>query len=62
MLKIRISDLDECQNNATNFCEQRCINVPGSYQCICNRGYTLSGDGKTCQGMSGIKKVDHLIE
>ena len=41
------SDVNECNqtpcdNNAV------CTNTPGSYQCVCNGGY--SGDGNTCAG------------
>jgi len=33
------SDIDECQYNDT--CEQICVNTEGSYQCVCEEGYTL---------------------
>ena len=34
--------LDDCDPNAT------CINTFGSYDCMCNTGFT--GDGFTCTG------------
>ena len=34
--------LDDCDMNAT------CINAPGSYDCMCNTGFT--GDGFNCSG------------
>jgi len=37
-------DIDECANPNTNSCEQNCINIPGSYNCSCPKGYT--GDGR----------------
>lgn len=30
-------------------CAQKCVNIPGSYQCICERGYRLGADGVTCE-------------
>ena len=35
-------ELDDCDLNAT------CINTFGSYDCLCNTGFT--GDGFTCAG------------
>ncbi|KAH0624563.1 hypothetical protein JD844_032174 [Phrynosoma platyrhinos] len=41
-------DVDEC---AQNFCEQTCVNTPGSYSCHCNGrgGVKLSSDMNTCE-------------
>ncbi|VDL73333.1 unnamed protein product [Nippostrongylus brasiliensis] len=44
---IRIPDINECETGAAR-CEQKCINIPGSYQCICDRGYTVGND--LCMG------------
>uniref|UniRef100_A0A671V797 EGF-like domain-containing protein n=1 Tax=Sparus aurata TaxID=8175 RepID=A0A671V797_SPAAU len=38
------SDIDECQRE--NICPENnteCINIPGSFSCICQKGYTLNG-------------------
>ena len=35
--------MDNCDENAD------CINTDGSFECVCNPGYT--GDGKDCEGM-----------
>ena len=32
-----------CQNG-------QCLNMEGSYKCVCNTGYTLSDDGLACIG------------
>ena len=40
-------DVNECRTN-NGGCSQNCINTPGSYQCSCNAGYFLDGDGTTC--------------
>ena len=45
-----ISDIDECVDASLNNCDTdaTCTNAEGSYQCVCNDGY--SGDGTVCQG------------
>ncbi len=41
--------MDECAVGLHD-CVHRCANVPGSYRCTCNRGYTLNAvDGRTCE-------------
>lgn len=40
-------DIDECRYG---YCQQLCANVPGSYSCTCNPGFTLNDDGRSCQG------------
>ena len=46
-----ISDIDECASDVDN-CDTNanCINIPGSFTCACNLGY--SGDGLNCVGKS----------
>ncbi|VDK71684.1 unnamed protein product [Litomosoides sigmodontis] len=41
-------DIDECRERVGRPCSQyaTCTNIPGSYRCQCNFGYT--GDGYTC--------------
>lgn len=46
--KFIYADVDECTTGRAR-CQQRCVNVPGSYQCICDRGFTVGVDGVTCQ-------------
>ena len=43
------SDIDECSSGTYN-CDTNatCTNIPGSFTCTCNQGYT--GDGVTCRG------------
>ena len=33
-----IADVDECFEE-TDFCNQTCVNINGSYYCTCERGY-----------------------
>ncbi|XP_046901580.1 nephronectin [Hypomesus transpacificus] len=40
-------DVNEC-GMAVRPCSQRCMNLPGSYRCYCDPGYTLNTDGHTC--------------
>ncbi|XP_005987460.1 epidermal growth factor-like protein 7 isoform X2 [Latimeria chalumnae] len=42
------TDVDECSNGSHD-CAQHCLNTAGSYHCECWDGYSLSGDGKSCQ-------------
>ena len=43
-----------CSN--TNECDQTCVLLDGVEQCSCDRGYSLTEDGLTCQGL-----LDHNI-
>ena len=45
-----IIDIDECING-DHGCNQNCTNTDGSYKCICEDGYVLDNDMKTCIGM-----------
>ena len=48
-----VIDTDECVSGEHD-CDQNCHNNDGSYTCTCEDGYTLSNDGKTCDGMCNI--------
>lgn len=42
-------DLDECAE--TGMCGNgKCVNVDGSFKCICDPGYQLGPDRKVCVG------------
>ena len=43
-----ITDINECEDKELTNCtsHQNCLNLPGSYQCSCIKGYHL--DGKAC--------------
>ncbi|KAF7987305.1 hypothetical protein HCN44_003067 [Aphidius gifuensis] len=38
--RLECSDINECSIN-NGGCQQKCINNPGSYSCMCNNGYEL---------------------
>ena len=42
---VSLADTDECATEADHTCDENasCINVPGSYICVCNDGF--DGDG-----------------
>lgn len=42
-----LTDVNECSNGG-GVCQQRCVNVQGSYNCECYYGYRLNADRKTC--------------
>lgn len=42
-----LSDVDECSEQQP--CAQDCMNTAGSYRCACKEGYSLGGDGRSCQ-------------
>ena len=51
------TDNDECLNQ-NGGCSQKCENIPGSFICSCNSGYTLNSDGKTCKGKNFTKVIN----
>ena len=50
-LNYLILDIDECRTGEHN-CQQLCNNLPGTYNCSCNTGFTLNYDSRTCRGMT----------
>ena len=40
-------DINECATS-NGGCNQHCTNTPGSFQCSCNNGFSLSSNGRTC--------------
>lgn len=49
-------DVDECQlfqsSPQTRLCLHDCVNLPGSYRCLCPPGYLLHADRNVCEGKS----------
>ena len=44
-----VGEASACIGNSGG-CSDLCVNVSGLVQCSCNKGFTLTGDGRTCQG------------
>ena len=50
-------EIRDCSTQ-TNICSQKCIDLPGRYECRCNTGYTLStADMRTCNGKSELSNT-----
>ncbi|XP_066294608.1 uncharacterized protein [Branchiostoma lanceolatum] len=48
-------DIDEC-STLNGGCSQTCNNTVGSYNCSCNEGFVLDGDGHNCTACCSIKR------
>lgn len=48
-----ILDIDECSSGNVG-CMQKCLNKPGSFECVCVTGYRLNVDRKTCDGKNHL--------
>ena len=49
LIHVLLQDIDECvQDNGG--CSQRCVNNNGSFHCECTSGYSLIGNGFSCEG------------
>ena len=55
---IILLDIDECQIN-NGGCMSGCENQPGSYICLCQAGFRLAPDAKTCQGKMPQSQPQH---
>ncbi|KAJ8038780.1 Mucin-like protein [Holothuria leucospilota] len=42
-------DINECEDPLLNMCDQICNNTVGAYECSCNSGYELAGNGRLCE-------------
>lgn len=45
-------DIDECSDANVSKCDHSCINLPGSYVCDCNQGFSLERDGTSCKDIN----------
>ncbi|NXK87177.1 FBLN7 protein, partial [Formicarius rufipectus] len=56
-------DVDECQlyqsSPQTRICLHDCLNLPGSYRCLCPPGYLLHADRNACEGKWGVQGTEH---
>uniref|UniRef100_A0A8B9BGZ1 Fibulin 7 n=1 Tax=Anser brachyrhynchus TaxID=132585 RepID=A0A8B9BGZ1_9AVES len=56
-------DVDECQlfqpSPQTRLCLHDCLNLPGSYRCLCPQGYVLHADRNTCEDVDECTGSQH---
>ncbi|KAG7483184.1 fibulin-2-like isoform X2 [Solea senegalensis] len=48
-LQEQCEDINECLEER---CEWQCVNLPGSFRCVCPRGHTRHGDGHQCKDIN----------
>ena len=48
-----LADTNECKQHG--ICSQKCVDLKGSYKCLCLDGYQLDGDMKTCRASGMLK-------
>ncbi|NXK56084.1 FBLN7 protein, partial [Chauna torquata] len=57
------ADVDECQlfqpSPHTRLCLHDCLNLPGSYRCLCPPGYVLHADRNTCEDVDECSRSQH---
>ena len=44
-----VLDVDECLTN-NGVCSHKCVNMAGTYRCVCPPGSTLHFNGRDCTG------------
>ncbi|XP_067327070.1 fibulin-7-like [Anolis sagrei] len=56
-------DVDECQlfqsSRHTRICLHECVNLPGSYQCTCPKGYRFQAEQNTCNDVDECAENQH---
>ncbi|XP_026509605.1 fibulin-7-like [Terrapene carolina triunguis] len=56
-------DVDECQLSQASWqsrlCVHDCVNLPGSYRCVCPRGYLLPADQNMCTDVDECADNQH---
>ena len=45
-------DVNEC--NGDHECDHNCTNIEGTFECLCDPGYELQPDNRTCEGFMMI--------
>ena len=52
--------MDECESGADD-CDQICLNLEGSYECLCSDGYELDENGRNCTGELLKQSFPHFL-
>lgn len=45
-----IPDINECEQPGRCGPHGECLNTDGSFHCVCEQGFSISADGRTCEG------------
>ena len=58
-----LTDIDECVDATTNNCDSNatCTNIPGGFNCTCNRNQGYIGNGTTCYGMYKTVRMHDMV-
>ncbi|EDW48843.1 putative vitellogenin receptor isoform X1 [Drosophila sechellia] len=57
----KCEDIDECKEQ-DDLCSQGCENTSGGYRCVCDAGYLLDKDNRTCRAVvHGSKEQQPLL-
>uniref|UniRef100_A0A4W5M5R9 Metalloendopeptidase n=1 Tax=Hucho hucho TaxID=62062 RepID=A0A4W5M5R9_9TELE len=54
--------MDECSKPDIGLCEQRCVNILGSYRCASGPGFELASDRHSCEGECNGCLLIHLLK
>ena len=49
-----LTDINECSTQPGLCLNGRCVNTPGSFECVCNEGFVLAPSGRYCTGRSAV--------
>ena len=53
-------DVNEC-GGSLDVCAFRCLNIPGSFRCVCPMGYRVADDGIHCEGIIAYLRLINII-
>lgn len=56
-----ISDTNECEQPGVCGPHGECLNTDGSFHCVCEQGFSISADGRTCEGKINCRKSCNLL-
>lgn len=51
-----ILDINECEQPGLCDPHGECLNTDGSFHCVCEQGFSISADGRTCEGKINRKR------